>query len=524
MKLLVRLLAVLALPAATCTDRCSAPTWEADGEKWCLVQSARSIVTATLQQPGDPAEARDRGNSLDVRDGSLTPSAAGAFFNGTDNATENSTNENATYPEMKRMYDLSVSLWVRLAFQVCLHWQFIVVFFTLGFALIFPLLHWKFEHRVKERQMFNHNDAETGSSKGVVNMLEHIRVNKGGGLSRVGTLIEVDRPKPRRTIKVIAHVISITFNVFMLVQQDMTVLRGAVDYYTGDRHDALPDVLKRYLEFTGNTSLISVRHAACVALAELLGLAAMVIWIMYRLVVFLAKKESTHSKFDAFLALHEVFDGANLLGGFSALRLVSAVHPALIMRQFQWNMARPFLGNKGEFIKAVQFIYFVVTRFFAIFLGVLAFGVKLAFTSVQVHMPLVGGENWLQTFMWRWCVVVMLLEQTLGAIAVEHVMMWRVVLVVVEGGDRQITMEKIQIFHVYLSRVMQSIYLEFWRKGLYVQFFMLMLTFDHIDLQNLLIDERTDITESLTLGDDSQGEDTLPDEEEDLKQGDEQDS
>jgi len=323
-------------------------------------------------------------------------------------------------------------------------------------------------------------------------MLKHIRINLTGGLNKVSSLIEVDRPRPRRTIKVIAHSVSIMFNTVMLVQQNVMLLRGAVQYYSGEAHEDLPSALRRYLEFTGNIggtfNLVSVRHAACVALAELIGLAAMIIWIIYRFFVFRYCKKSNEAKFDAFFALREVFDCVSLLGGFSALRLVHSVHPALIMRQFQWNMARPFLGRQGPIIVTVQFVYFMVTRLIAAVLGVLAFGVKLAFTSVQVHMPVVGG-NWLYTFMWRWSVVVLMLEQTLGAIAVEHVMWERVVLVVAEGGDRHVSLEKIQIMHVYLSRIMQKIWEEFWCKGKHLQFFVLMLTFDHIDLQHLLIDE-----------------------------------
>lgn len=474
MLLLIAHLVPLVFGRSTFSPLLVSPIPKDAGKQWCLVQSARSVVTVALEQPALPDAA-----------GALQPSAVPEWLN----ATESETGRNSRYTEAQHLYDLSASWVAQLAFKLCVHWQGIVLLFTLGFAVIFPLLHWTFEHRQSERAMFNYSDSEAGNSKGVVNMLKHIRIDRSGGLDKVRSLIDVDRPKPRRTIKVFAHMLSITFNVFMLVQQDITLLSGAADYYNGTPHDALPATLKRYLEFTGNTSLISVRHAACVALAELLGLGAMVIWIIYRFSVFRFCRKSYEAKFDAFLGLHQVFESVHLLGGFSALRLVSFVHPALVMRQFQWDMARPFLRGDGTSAKYVlQFVYFVATRSVAVVLSVLAFGVKLAFTSVQVHMPLVG-EHWFKTFFWRWSVVIMLLEQTLGAVALEHVMWWRVMLVLAEGGDRQITLEKIQIMHVYLSKIVQSIYEEYWCKGKHLQFFVLMLTFDHIDLQHLMIDE-----------------------------------
>jgi len=444
---------------------------ESPGKKWCLVQSSRSLILAR-QQP-----------------------LQGDVATGLPNLSQNNTGmnvSNGTTHWHDALYDLSGSWLARLAYSMSLHWPIILLVFTISFGVFFPIMHWKLECRETEREMFSRHDAEdalVGTPAHQSASIEHIRINLDGGLGKVSTLIEVDRPRLRRMIKVITYLGAISFNVFMLVQQDVMLLVGAAGYYSADEQSQLPSMLKKYLEFNGNVSLISVRHAVCVAIAELLGLAGMVIWIIYRFSVFQLCKKSEDAKFDAFLSLHEAFDGVSHLGGFSALRLVSLAHPALIVRQFQYHMARPFLGGTGPERHAMQFAYFAITRSVAVVLGVMAFGVKLAFTSVQVHSPLVAGDNWLTSYLWTWCIVIMLLEQTLGAVGVEHVMWWRVMLLVVEGGDRTITLQKIQIAHVYLSRIMQCIYEEYWRKGMYRQFLVLMLTFDHIDLQHLLITE-----------------------------------
>lgn len=465
------------LPLCACVIG-TASLAEGPANRRCLVQSSRSLILAK-QQPFQ--------GELQTRVGALLPSLSP---NKTGMGSTNGTNNSAI--------DLRESALARMAFGMSVYWPIILVAFTIGFGAIFPLMHWNLECREEERKMFKLHNAEDGPAGSPDSpmhrsaSIEHIRMNPDGGLGKVTSLIKLDRPKLRRTVKVITYLGAIAFNVFMLVQQDVMLLVGAAGYYNADEEGKLPSMLKKYLEFNGNVSLISVRHAVCVAIAELLGLAGMVIWIIYRFAVFQLCKESNSTKFDAFLSLHEAFDGLCHLGGFSALRLVSLAHPALIVRQFQYHMERPFLGGTGVDRYAMQFAYFMITRCVAVFLGVMAFGVKLAFTSVQVHTPLSSADNWLANYLWTWCIVIMLLEQTLGAVGVEHVMWWRVMLVVVEGGDRTITLHKIQIAHVYLSRIMQCIYEEYWCKGKYRQFLLLMLTFDHIDLQHLLINENSE--------------------------------
>lgn len=480
MRLLVTVFAGLVFSGRTTRPSSTSPIVDATESGECLVQ--RSALTVKLEQApsADPYSIQ----------------AAAEYLNAT---AENETSANRTITTSEGLFGVYQHTWSYMAYSLCTHWKVIVSFFIIGFGISFPFMHWTLEHREVERDMFNHSETDGELHKGVVDMLRHIRISRSGGLEKVATLVEVDRPKFRRIVKVLGHLWAIGFNVLMMVQQDVTILKGAEDYYKGLRNDDLPQPLRQYLDFTGNMSLISVRHAACISLAELLGLAAMLIWIFYRVVVFRLNKNSKYAKYDAYLSLHEIFHGLCLLGGFSALRVLSIIHPALFMRQFQWNTARPFLGRKWASGYGMQVAYFVITRICAIFLGVLAFGVKLAFTSVQIHLPLAAGENWLWAFCWKWMVVMMLLEQTLGAIAVEHVMWWRIILVIVEGGDRKISLEKIQVMYVYLSRIMQSIHEEYWEKGQYIRYFVLMLTFDHIDLQHLLIDETAEgISSSLS--------------------------
>lgn len=499
----------------------------------CLLQSSHNVASLRVVQPSI-----------------ILPPRVNASNTSSVNRSEELDDEDFTIGQ-------AYTWWTKYVIQMTHNWPTLLLWFSIGFSICVPFLHWYFEHRDAERAMFmktnsngvtiestgNGNDSTQDTSAQSVagsspardrhpepspsgepanNQVPlapktvgearfvYIAINRTGGINKIKKLIEVDRPRLRRPFKVFTRIVSISFNVYMLIQQDTKLLQGAEKYYDGT-DTGLPDSLKRYLEFTGNMSLISVRHAVCVAVAELLGLAAMTIWFLYRLTVFILCRDVVKAKYDAFVSLYETCDALTLLSSFSALRLINVAHPAMLIRKCQFFMARPFMADQNwpkhvnDFWWYCQLLYFCVTRIFAVFLGCLAFGVKMAFCSVQVHMALSPDGNWLSEAVWRWLVIIMLLVQTLGAIGVEHVMWWRVLLIVVEGGDRRVTLEKIRKANVYLSKVFEKIYEGYYLTGKYLQFCVLMLTFDHIDLQHLLIDEASDAQTDADVGDDVVG-------------------
>jgi hypothetical protein len=475
----------------------------------CLLQSAYNVVTV-LPLKLLPTKAPD---SREVWDGA--------------NRTVDKTMEEAKDDVFKRIG----GYWKAVAEKLASYWLQIVILFTLGFSILVPLIHWQFEDRTVEMDIFTKCESRETEVVGVAppsvsvpsdasllstsqpqtassgrsararlgDRFSGIRINAYGGQKKVATLLEHDRPSLRRPIKVTVRTLSIAFNIFMLVQQDVTLLRGASDYYAGEE-TLLPKTLKEYLEITKEyNSLITVRHAVCVCVAELLGLSAMLIWMSYRFAVFWVCRKNPKVQFDAFYSLYESFDCFSLLSGFSALRLVNLAHPALLTRRFQFFIERPFMGggNYSSAFKGFQLLYFIVTRVVAVVLGALAFGVKIAFVSVQVQMKIekrdgAGAEiHYYLAAIWRWLIVVMLLIQTLGAVGVENVLWWRMLLVVVEGGHRRVTLARIRLANVYLSKIMQLIYENYMCKGNYMGFLLILLTFDHIDLQHLMIDEES---------------------------------
>mmetsp|Transcript_46820 Transcript_46820/g.100119 ORF Transcript_46820/g.100119 Transcript_46820/m.100119 type:complete len:530 (-) Transcript_46820:60-1649(-) len=376
-------------------------------------------------------------------------------------------------------------------FAAWVTYHFGVLFYvTCGvLAVVLPLTHWFLSDRKSERALFNHLRRREDSSEGPVENLAHIRLDPMGGLGKVAELMPPERPSTRRLLLFIGKVIATGFNIFMMILLDTRVMLGAMEYYHGDPTEHLPPMMRKYLDLTHNLSLISVRHAVFVAVAELLGIAVLVIVIAYRTAVFWFCRRSQTSQFDAFLSLHEVFDGLYLLSSFSAMQLLSVAHPALLWSKFQLHMARPFFGS-AVWAKTAQAAYFVATRCMAGLLGILAFGVKLAFVSVYLYLPIGDRDHWFANFFWRWSVVLTLLLQTMGCVLLERVLRWRVMLLIVGA---KVDTEGSLIHRVYMARVTQAVHAEYLEKGRIVSFLSLMMTFDDRDVQRLLIDENEEL-------------------------------
>merc|ERR1719329_865438 len=106
-------------------------------------------------------------------------------------------------------------------------------------------------------------------------------------------------------------------------------------------------------------------------MAELASLIVIGTMFCQALITFFIRKDNEAEKFDAYAALFEAAETAEWLATFSALKLISVVHPALIGRRFAEYMSMPVLG-RGSLARAVQVLWFVLTRLGGFVLGLLA--------------------------------------------------------------------------------------------------------------------------------------------------------
>merc|ERR1712194_179832 len=146
----------------------------------------------------------------------------------------------------------------------------------------------------------------------------------------------------------------------------------------------------------------------------------------------------------------------------------------------------------GTIYQTSAVLYFVCSRAVAAWLSLLAFGIKLAFVSLQLNRPLDRGVNGYWTVIElgrRWCYVLSLFLQSMCALLIPQLLKWRLMHVIATGANKQVDADGTAIRKVYRARLVQTMYETYWVKGHTFAFFMLLFTFDDSDLQCLLFEE-----------------------------------
>lgn len=347
--------------------------------------------------------------------------------------------------------------------------------------------------QVDRRLIFRHLNEQDDRRKGFLVVFDHVKFSSDGGLKKVPSLIPLSGPGCQRLSMFFVNVAAMVFNTAYILYVNRMILEGCAAYCRGDPLDEWPSEMRTYLTLSSSIGLISVWHAVVVALAELLGLAGVFVFVLHRLGTFLLRKSRQACRFDAYSSLMDIAEALHFLSTFSALKLFGLVHPTLIGRDFQAQMATPLFG-KGPESRFLHAIFFVLSRTAAAFIGTLAFAEKLAFVSISLYTPLeVASPGW--CLLRRWCIVAMLIAQTMGAIVLDRILKWRI-LQLISGEDLQFDAEETILRQVYYAKLGQVIWEEYWikcktgsRSHRRLSFLVLMLTFDDRDLQYLLLDE-----------------------------------
>merc|ERR1719277_1311197 len=88
--------------------------------------------------------------------------------------------------------------------------------------------------------------------------------------------------------------------------------------------------------------------------------------------------------------------------------------------------------------------------------------------------------------------------QTVGAVLIERLLRWRILLLIT-SADPKVSRPEVLMQQVYIARLTQVIFREYWQKGRRWAFILLMTTFDDRDLQYLLIEDDEE-ARSMRLG------------------------
>jgi len=186
---------------------------------------------------------------------------------------------------------------------------------------------------------------------------------------------------------------------------------------------------------------------------------------------------------------------------FSAVKLMAKVHPSLIYSEYKaWLVEPPFYSlcpwlnlratKSGTVVLAVLF---VLVHVFCLVAALSAFAVKMLAVSFKM-------VNSSYSLLYRMGSILALLNQVMGCVIIETLLQDRLFLFVFGGQDSCYEDDELAYKNVYETRLVKKILDEFWNTRQYFSAIVLLATFDHYDLQRLLISENAEMQTAHRLG------------------------
>jgi len=380
-------------------------------------------------------------------------------------------------------------------------WPSVIVILCIVSYIIKSIASEYFKDVQSERALFStlagfeiEGSVSRGKRQGFVETLDYIRIDRDGGLEKIGKLEPL---KFARIAQFLVLVGSVVFNIACIFYVDWDIMDSS------RQRDDVPDGpkdppvhrIQRYIarHAESEVAIVSLNLAFCVAICEVAALSVLIVMTLHELATYFILRYRNDKAFDAFLALFEFANLISWLATFSAIKLIACCHPSLIGRMFLEHMSHPYFGN-SQWAQCVQAVWFAVTRIGAGLLGCLAFAVKLAITSIYLYVPMEEHpeRTWHHTlvlFIFNWIVVIALLIHCLNAVDLDLVLRWRVFLLLAGGSDGEVDRDENVMLQVYCARIMQVMQEDFLDNGRSFAFWVLALTFRDQDLQYLIVKE-----------------------------------
>merc|ERR1711963_763700 len=164
---------------------------------------------------------------------------------------------------------------------------------------------------------------------------------------------------------------------------------------------------------------------------------------------------------------------------FSAIKLMAKVHPSLVYNEYVHSINESSLRATrcGQILISA---YFALTCSVCATAAVGAFTIKLLAVSAKLNSPVYSVANKLGA-------ILALMLQCMGCVIMEIVLQDRLFLFVFGGQDAMYTDIEHAYKNAYECRVARQIWQDFWSQGMRLKAIVLLATFDHHDLQRLII-------------------------------------
>lgn len=315
------------------------------------------------------------------------------------------------------------------------------------------------------------------AAEGHANVLDYLRIDPDGGLDRAGTIFSGWKDHGARFWKRLVRVGLVIggglANVCILSFVSYRILDAFCLYLGGTPVMRLAG-LQHWSSMESQMRRQFLPLAALVAFIELTVITYLFAAVLHRLVLTQTSKDH-FTKYDAMRDL--AWGLLPHLATYSAMKSLRFAHPSFIADMWDDNMREPFFGHKLWSL-VIQAMFFAISRFLALLLGLLAFCVKIVEAGAYF-------QNEESSILVRWGFVASFLYQVLMIILLEQAYSQRILRLFFAGEDTNLDdWEGLQM-HVYQARVVQEI----WRSYSGLHRIALLATFDHRDFTKLFLEE-----------------------------------
>lgn len=338
------------------------------------------------------------------------------------------------------------------------------------------------------------------------NFLKFIRLDQDGGLDRVHKDIWADE-------KIIWAALlfgCLLVNVVGLLTSNWVVFRGfTAELADLGREVAVTPMQEEYShlsKMTANATLVASkvddeirtiyshipdkeRRLIIISFAGLVGTAEVcwIVLVMLRACLELCLFRFSRSEFRQYFSIMQLFQYTiPMLATFSLIKFATWVHPSLLYTHFMEHQTQVMCCPRTRLGLVITTLWFVIQRLICAFLAFGAFAMKLLSCGLKLIDP---------NYSFPVCcfLVFNLMLQVLGGIQLQNVLQDRIFLFIFGGPDAVFEDDEVALRNVYRCRVAKQIWIDFWQKGERFKTIVLMATFDHFDLQRLLVEEPDDL-------------------------------
>jgi len=340
-------------------------------------------------------------------------------------------------------------------------------------------------------------------AKQLPNFIQNLEIDRDGGLDRIEETIWSDQ----KYIWSALLFVFVGFNMFAILTTNWLIFQTVMAWMSetvahirekdlrptpelGDEQEVQLK-LQLFLILEDETLKRRLIYAACITgTIEVLYIFWNLIVLLYRLVIICNIGDTPESRFWGYRAITKLcHDQLPDLSTFSAIKLMAKVHPGLIMADYsKFHMESNW--KKYKICRGLTTLLFIVSRLACLCLAVSAFAVKMVTVVFKLVDP--NGNRWL-----AWMSVMALLNQAMGVVLLMEVLEKRVFLFIFGGPDTDYQDDERALELVYRCRFVERVQTTMWSKGKKLQAFALLTTFDHFDVQALLLDKHHDQEEGL---------------------------